>query len=248
MKRWWPLAALGIGAFIIFALLTLPARLALAWFAPPQLSTAGVSGTLWNGRAQVVQFGDALLGGAEWDLHVLPLFTGRLSAEVKLKRVDGFAQTGLSARPGGKIRFDQLTGSLPMSALPAGVVSGGWTGTVNLKLDELTLDHGWPVSAAGTIEVRDVTGPARQPVNRGSYKVALPAQKSVPGALTADLSDTGGPLQVAGTVQLKPDRSYVVEGLIATRPDAPSDVVNTLQFLGPADAQGRRPFSLAGTL
>jgi len=93
-----------------------------------------------------------------------------------------------------------------------------------------------------------VTGPARQPVNRGSYKIALPAQKSPPGTLTGDLSDIGGPLQVTGTLQLKPDRSYLIEGLIAPRPDAPSDVVNTLQFLGAADAQGRRPFSLAGTL
>jgi general secretion pathway protein N len=247
MKRWRSLVALGIGAFLVFALWTLPARIALGWLAPPDMSTAGVSGTLWKGRAEVVQSRDTLVGGVEWDVNVLALFTGRLSADVKLKRTDGFAQTTMILKP-GELRFAPLTASLPMSALPAGVVPGGWTGTLNLKLDSLTLDHGWPVNAAGTIEVRDVTGPARQPVNRGSYKIALPSQKPSPGALTGDLSDMGGPLQVAGTVQLKPDHSYQVDGLVATRTDAPADVVNTLQFLGAADAQGRRPFSLAGTL
>jgi general secretion pathway protein N len=247
MNRWL-LVALGIGAFILFALFTLPARVALSWLAPDEISTAGVSGTLWEGRAEVVQIRDALLGGIEWDLHVLALFTGRLSADVKLTRTDGFAQTALTLKPGGTIGFEQLTASLPLRALPAGVAPGGWTGTVNIKLDGLTLDEGWPISAAGTIEVRDVTGPANQPVNRGSYKIALPAQTSTPGALSGDLSDMGGPLQVTGTVQLKPDRSYLIDGLVAPRPDAPADVVKTLQFLGPGDAQGRRPFSVAGTL
>jgi general secretion pathway protein N len=247
MKRWRSLVALGIGAFIVFALWTLPARIALGWFAPDDMSTAGVSGTLWKGRAEVVQLRDTLLGGVEWDLNVLALFTGRLSADVKLKRTDGFAQTTMILKP-GELRFAPLTASMPMSALPQGIAPAGWTGTLNLKLDTLTLDNGWPVDAVGTIEVRDVSGPPQRPVNRGSYKIALPSQKKTPGALTGDLSDMGGPLQVAGTVQLKPDRSYLVEGLVATRPDAPADLVNTLQFLGAPDAQGRRPISLAGTL
>jgi general secretion pathway protein N len=252
MKRWWPLVALGIGAFVLLALVTLPAKIALQWLAPDGVGVAGVSGTLWKGGAQVVQIRDAHLGSVEWDLHLLALFTARMSADVKLTRTDGFAQTALTLTPGGTVSFEQFTASLPLGALPAGVVPGGWTGTLNLKFDELTIESGWPVTAIGKIEVRDVTGPASQPINRGSYQVTLPAE-GTPAAdqgnsLNGALSDIGGPLQVTGTVQLKPDRSYLVEGLIATRADAPADVVKTLQFLGPADAEGRRPFSLAGTL
>jgi hypothetical protein len=39
----------------------------------------------------------------------------------------------------------------------------------------------------------------------------------------------------------------VVEGLVAPRADASKAVTDTLRFLGTPDAQGRRPFSLAGT-
>jgi hypothetical protein len=36
----------------------------------------------------------------------------------------------------------------------------------------------------------------------------------------------------------------VVEGLVATKPDAPPSLVRELSYLGSPDAQGRRPFSL----
>jgi hypothetical protein len=65
--------------------------------------------------------------------------------------------------------------------------------------------------------------------------------------LAGALTDMGGLLQITGTLQLKADRSYLVEGLVATRPETPRDVADSLQFLGTPDAQGRRSFSLAGT-
>jgi hypothetical protein len=53
---------------------------------------------------------------------------------------------------------------------------------------------------------------------------------------------------VNGTIDLKKDRSYLVSGLIATRPDAPGDMARTLEILGEPDAQGRRQFSIEGSM
>ena len=66
--------------------------------------------------------------------------------------------------------------------------------------------------------------------------------------MTGALSDTGGPLAVNGTVQLNKNRSYLVSGLIATRPGAPSDMARTLEILGEPDAQGRRQFAIEGSM
>lgn len=247
MKRLWPLAALGIAAYILVALFTLPASMLVSRLAPYGIAAAGVDGTVWNGRAQVVQAGATNLGSASWNLHVLPLFLARLQADVKLTRVDGFAQAAITATPSGRVSLKQLTASLPLSALPAGATPGGWAGTVNLKLAELTVEQGWPVRIEGTIETMDLTGPARKPANMGSYQVTFPAAENgqeLAGALT----DLGGPLEIAGSLRLKPDRSYLIEGLVATRPDAPKTIVDSLQYLGAPDAQGRRPFSIAGTM
>lgn len=245
MKRIWPLAALGILAYVAFALATLPANLLMSRLAPA-LSAAGVEGTVWSGSAQLLQAGNVSLGSARWNLHVLPLFLARVKADVEIKRSDGFAQTTVTLAS-DRIRLEQVTASLPFSALPPAVVPGGWTGTINLKLASLTLEKGWPTQAEGTLETLDLTGPARRPANMGSYQVAFTGEQTE-GELVGMLSDLGGPLEIAGAVRLKPDRSYVVEGVVATRPDAPQSISDTLQYLGPADEHGRRPFSIAGTL
>lgn len=246
MKRFWPLVALGITAYVLFALFTLPASILVSRLAPLGVVASGVDGTVWNGRAQTLQAGSTHLGSATWNLRALSLFLARLQADVKLTRSDGFAQTTVTMMPSGRLDLSQLTASLPLSALPTTAMPGGWTGLINLKLAALTLEKGWPTRVEGTIEAMDLTGPARKPVNIGSYKVvfpAAPAGNEPVGAVT----DLGGPLEITGSLHLKPDRSYLIEGSVATRPDAPQAISDTLQFLGAPDADGRRPFSIAGT-
>jgi general secretion pathway protein N len=243
MKKLWPVILLGVVAYLIFAVATLPAQL-LTSRLEPSIAAAGVHGTVWNGQAQVVQIGNARVGSVAWKLRALPLLIGRLQGDLKVTRVDGFAQGGFKARLSGAVEFHDLTASTPLTSLSAG--PGGWTGTVNAKLAKLALSNGWPVQAEGTIEILDLTGPANRPANMGGYKITFPPGSSG-DELVGALSDLGGPLNLAGNVRLKSDRSYVVEGAVAARPEAPQSVANSLQYLGPPEADGRRPFSIAGT-
>ncbi len=248
MKKIWPLVVLGVACYLVFAVWTLPASVLLRWL-PANVHVDGVHGTAWRGTAAVVQVDSAMLGEARWTLHPLALFLARLKADVNLKRTDGFAQ-GLISASASQIKITDLAGSLPLAALPQQVAPGGWTGTLNLRLSNLQIAQGWPTAIDGTVEILQLTGPARSPTNIGSYKVTFPAPTASNDAstLVGAITDVGGPVQIAGTLQLKSDHSYVIDGLIAARPDAPRDVQNALQFLGAPDAQGRRPFSLSGTL
>jgi len=249
MKRLWPLIALGVGAFIIFAVVTFPASIVASWLGSSGIYAGGVSGTIWNGRAQVLQIQGVNVGGVEWKLHALPLLTAHANMDVKVTRIDGFAQTKLSVGPGGTMNFKSLSASLPLSALPPNVIPGGWAGTLNGRFRELTLDDGWPTQVDGTLDVMDLTGPARNPSKAGNYRIIFDPAASTAEVLKGAISDAGdGPLQLDGTLQLKPDRSYALETLIAARPDAPRNLVQTLEFLGQPDAQGRRPFNAEGTL
>jgi general secretion pathway protein N len=249
VKKIWLIVALGIGAYLLFALITLPAQVVLSRLQSSGVQAAGVEGTAWRGSAQVLQVRGVNVGRVEWNLHVLKLFTGRIGADVRAKRADGSVQTRLTVTPSGRLDFEQLTASLPLEALAANVISGGWRGGLSAELSLLTLEDGWPTAAQGTIEAREITGPARNPANIGSYKISLPeGSAKTPGMLVGALSDMGGPLQIAGIVQLKNDKSYLVEGTAATRADTPRDVAKALEYLGPPDAQGRRQFSLSGTL
>src|SRR5262245_49235679 len=154
MKKPWPLVALGIGAFLLLALVTLPASAVLSFVHPPGITLAGVSGTIWSGRAQAVRSGNLHIGSVEWDLQVLALLTGKLGADVKVKRSDGFAQ-GSIVLSGARVTMRGLNASLPLSALPGNLVRG-WTGTANLKLTQFALENAWPVAATGTVEVTDL--------------------------------------------------------------------------------------------
>lgn len=249
MKRLWPLVALGVGAFLIFAVVTLPASIVTTWLGSSGIYAGGVSGTIWNGRAQVLQVQGTNIGSVEWKLHALSLFTAHANVDLKVTRVDGFAQTQLSVGPTGTMNFKALAASFPLGALPANVIPGGWAGTVNGRFSQLTLEKGWPTQVNGTLEVLDLTGPARKPAKAGSYRILFDPAASTAEVLKGAISDAGdGPLQVNGTIQLKPDRSYAVEALVAARPDAPRNLVQALEFLGPPDAQGRRQFNTEGTL
>lgn len=249
MKRLWPLVALGVGAFLIFAVVTLPASIVVSWLGSSGVYAGGVSGTIWNGRAQVLQIQGINVGSVEWKLHALPLLTAHANADVKVTRIDGFAQTQLSVAPTGTIHLKSLSASLPLSALPANALPGGWAGTLNGRFQQLTLENGWPTQVNGSLEVRDLNGPASKPAKAGSYVIQFDPAASSADVLKGAISDVGdGPLQVNGTLQLKSDRSYAVEALVAARPDAPRNLVQALEFLGPADAQGRRQFNTEGTM
>lgn len=248
MKRLWPLIALGVGAFIIFALVTLPASVVLSGLGPG-VTAGGVSGTIWNGRAQVLQIRGAHIGGVEWNLHVLPLLTAHASADVKVTRIDGFATTKLSAGLGGTVRLQDLTASLPLSTFPPGVIPSGWTGTLNGKFKQLTLENGWPTQVGGTLDLVNLSGPARNPSKAGSYRIVFDPAASSAEVLKGAITDAGdGPLQVSGTIELRPDRNYKIEALIAAGANAPQNLVQALEFLGPPDAQGRRQFTTEGSM
>src|SRR5690349_4524359 len=179
MKKTWPLVALGIGAFLLFALVTLPASAVLSFFHPPGVTLSGVSGTIWKGRAQAVRSGNLHIGSVEWSLDVLALLTGKLGAELKITRSDGFAQGAITVS-GTRVTMRSLNASLPLSALPPNVAQG-WAGTATLKLPQLVLENGWPVAATGTVDVIDLVGPPNRPIPMGGYRVVFPEAAAADG-------------------------------------------------------------------
>jgi|HigsolmetaAR201D_1030396.scaffolds.fasta_scaffold00089_22 general secretion pathway protein N len=243
MKLRW-LIALGLIAYVVFAVATLPASVVLGRFRDAGVSAAGVEGTAWRGRAQLLTVQGVPVGRVEWNLHALALFALKLRADVNVRRTDGFLQATVE---GGaqRVRFTDLTASLPLAAL-GNAAPRGWNGTVNLKLRELVLENGWPTAAQGTVDLLQLVNTTQRGPFTGSYKITFPEGAVADGALRGTVADIDGPLQVAGTIELYPNRSYVVRGLTAPKPDAPPSLVSQLQMLGPPDAQGRRNFSWEG--
>ena len=123
----------------------------------------------------------------------------------------------------------------------------------SVALEDLVLENGWPASVIGELKlagletaplIPDGTG-ALLPL--GDYTVTfLPAP---PGALAAQFVDNGGPLEVAGTVNLDNTRTYALDALIEPRAGAPEALVEGLKIMtAEPDAEGRRRLNLTGSL
>lgn len=246
----WILA--GVGAYLLFMLINLPASLLSRQLARHGINSSSTSGSVWHGQVTGLQVGVLNMGNAEWRIRFLPLLTGKLAADIKLTQSNGFAESRVSVGLTGRITLSNLSASLPLqSIVGSGGLPGGWVGTAQAKFSELVLNNAWPVTAQGTLDVLDLTGPARQPNNIGAYRLSFPAAgaDASTDALLGKLEALqGAAIDVTGTLKFAADRSYLLDTLVAARGNAPQNITQSIQYLGTPDAQGRRPFSVSGTL
>lgn len=235
----------GAVTFVAALVIAFPARLAWQWAAPPGVALQGISGSIWNGRAREASAGGLYLSDVHWRFHPLAVLAGRIEYAVSGAPVAGFMEADLSIRAGGAIGLENVMASLPIAALDPFIEVAGLDGVVNVEIERLLIRDGLPVGADGTITLSNlVIRPLASSV-LGDYQATV---ATVDDVVRGEVGDLSGVLDVTGSVELRPDRTYAFTGLIGTRPGAPQEVERQLQYLGSADAEGRRSFRLEGQL
>jgi len=253
MKRTIWLIVFGVLVFVGIVV----ARMPIGWVfsgSKGGVSCGDVDGTLWNGSCTgltVVAVQQQPLGDLTWEVHPLRLFAGKLNADVVLTRPTGTVQGNVEAGLNKAVSARDVHADLPVdreltSSLPPNLQ--GLRGTLHAELSQVRVQGNVLKLIQGVVEVHDLTdgqGPEAQ--RWGSYSLTFPPSSG--GDPVGQIRDLGGngPLSVEGTLRLTPEPGFDVEGMVAARPTAPPDLAKDLQFLGSPDAQGRRPFSLAGT-
>lgn len=244
--------ALGVGAYVAFLLTMFPASTAYRWFAPDTVRLAGIQGTLWSGRAALGSVGELGLHEIEWRLQPWSLFLARVGGQLQTRLADGFVETEI------EVTFTETTlrnlrASISLDGLQELLPLGGIEGYVSAELSELRIQGRWPVGATGEIRLGELEVPliftpsSDSLVALGNYRIRFVDSSN--GVLFGDFEDQGGPLEVSGSLRLSPDRAYVIEGVIRTRPEAPVELSQGLEFMtAPPDASGQRAFNLSGSL
>lgn len=245
--------ALGVGAYLAFALSLLPAAAAYRMVAPEALRLSGIEGTVWSGSAALGSAGGFPLHDVEWNLDAWPLLIGRASGRLSARLSDGFLQSDVTAS-GNRVVLEDLQSSSSVATLRAFVPLEGVEGLISVSMERLELEDEWPVQAVGVARIAELaapplmpTGGSSEPIPLGNYEITF-VESDAPG-IAATVRDTGGPLAVNGRLTLDPERNYALEGGVAPREDAPQELVQALQFMtGEPGADGMRPFSLTGSL
>jgi general secretion pathway protein N len=237
-----------LAALLLFAL-TVVARLPARWAVhavPASVGCEEPAGSLWRGRCARLRVGGMTLGPVSWRLHPLPLLLAR--AEVDLSSADarlpGSAQ--LTLRSGGHLEARALRASVPLDSGLLPLFPNGWSGQLELDLNTLTLEAGHIKALQGVVNA-DTLKQLSPAMPFGSYQLRFVASANQDDLIIGELRDSGGPLAVTGALRLRTSGDYELTGTALARSDATPELVKAVEFLGQADAQGRRPFSLTGT-
>ena len=247
-RRTW-LAALLL--FLITVLVRLPASWALHVL-PSGISCEQPAGTLWHGSCARLQAAGVAVGPVNWSLRALPLLIARLDAELQSEDSRLPLQAHMSLRSGGRVEASGLKGQFELSPDLLPSFPDGWRGSVRLNLAALSVVDGRLQSLQGTVDI-DSLRQQSPAMTMGSYRLEFAPAAGASGAgangsVVGNLRDTAGPLSVTGTLRYTAAGGYEINGLVAARSDATPDLAKAVEYLGVADNQGRRQFSLAGTL
>jgi len=245
MKRTVTVIVLAVVAFAAIVLARLPA----SWLLPSggaDFNCASVTGSLWSGYCSGLTVQGTPLGDLAWQLRPARLLLGKVAAHIDLEHppttsARGDVEIGL----GGTVVARNLTASLPLDPKLLPGVPPTLSGTLHLDLTLARITKKGVVDRLeGHIEANDLVDRSGYVTPLGNFAVTFPGGTSQP---TGDLQDVGGPLAVQGKLVLTAQPGYELSGYVTPRPSATPPLVNTIQFLGSPDAQGRRQFSLSGT-
>jgi general secretion pathway protein N len=244
MKRTILLALVALLAFAGILLARAPARW-IGSFLPPQVQCSRLAGTIWNGSCGGLVAGGVPVGQLRWKLHPLRLFSGKLGTDFDLTRADGFVRGELLMSFDGRdVAARNLRASLPLDRSLAAQIPPSLAGKANAQLALLRVEGGVITAIQGRVEAHDLENRGSRPYQLGDYAVTFPGGEGEP---TGVLESLDGPLDVKGTLRLTREPGYAVDGTVKAGPQTDPGLAKQLEYLGSPDAQGRRPFSLAGT-
>jgi hypothetical protein len=237
--------ALLVVLFLATLLVRLPAA-ALSPFLPAGFECAGASGTLWSGSCGQLHAQGVTLGDVGWTLQPLSLLRLRPRLEVTSAdpRLLGAGQVQIA--PDGRIDVSGLHLTLDLQSAPPPLPMG-WSGSVQAQLEGLALRGEQLLALRGRITAVGLSQ-LDPHMSLGDFELVFAGNESAP-PLHGQLRDQGaGPLAVAATVTVAASGRYEITGTIAAHAGADAQLAQMLELFGPADAAGRRPFSLAGSL
>jgi hypothetical protein len=238
------LILLALLAFVLTVAVRAPARWLLASF-PPTVQCVP-DGTLWSGRCAPLTLSGVTLSAVHWQLKPLQLLRGRFVAHLHSEDPRAIADLQAAMSRDGSGELSDITAHVDIGAGILPLFPEGWGGDLEASLPHVTLSAGQLSAVTGTITVRRVheQNPA---LDLGSYELKFVdpgtgKDRSIGGVLR----DLGGPLSVSGRLRLQSNGEYDLSGFASARAGADEQLTSALEFLGPPDARGRRPFTLGG--
>lgn len=248
--RWrWALPA-ALVVFVYAALMQAPAATLYAWLAPQPapLQVQGIDGTVRHGQvASLGVGGHVLLKHLSWRLQPASLLLGRLALHIQGgddSPLDAHLRLSPFGLAAGPLRFETgLKALLTTAGYPFLPVDG----LAHLAVTQLGFASGGLRQLDGTLQVQGLRWDlGSQVLQLGDYRAIATTRDD--GEIATRIASVSGPLDVSGTLDLKPDSSYALALQIKPQADAPAQLQQMLRALGRPDAAGAYHIRTQGRL
>lgn len=251
-KSFYKFLTFGIVMYAVFLLATVPANAVYSWFVDgtPRtklISLSGVTGTVWSGSAGNATINGVTLGKLEWEMHFIPLLIGKTSFDIRFKSLETQGRGAIASSFGGNLYAHNFEFRAPLGVF-APLMYGipvSFEGQLTGRIEDLKLEKGTRLNAKGRIVVSNTASVVPQRVEIGDMLIKVDPDDT---GTRINLTDQGGPLQLQGNINVTGTGQYNVNMTLATRQSASKPLVQSLRFLGRADASGNYYFRKKGQL
>jgi general secretion pathway protein N len=239
------LLAAGILVLLLGLIVMFPARVAVHWFVPDSVMLSGIQGTAWHGSANEASMNGFYCRDIRWHINPVRLFVGELSYRVEATPLSGFIETDVGLGLGGVLTLSNLTASLPLSLVAGAAGLRGLQGSASLAFERIAIVDGLATAANGTLQLANLIVPIVSRESLGGYKAEFFTQNS---GIAASIEDTDGAVDLAGSFELKSDRTYQFTGQVVAKPETSQALRQQMQFLPPANSRGQQEIRFEGVL
>jgi hypothetical protein len=235
----------GALVFVVGLVAMFPARVAIHWWVPADLAIAGIEGSVWSGRANEASYGGMYCKDVSWSINGLRLFVGELSYRVNATPASGLFESDIGVGRDGAISLSNLTAELPLGLFEKVAAIRGLRGRARFDFERVKILDNLAVVADGVLTVANLTVPIVARDSLGGYRAEFFTQNN---GIAASIEDTDGVVDLAGSIQVRKDRTFEFIGQVVAKPNTPESVSRQLQFLPPADDRGQQEIRLEGIL
>jgi len=236
------LVLLAVLTVVVALVITFPARIAYQWISPPFVQMSGIQGTVWNGSAREFATNGVYLRDLTWRMHPLGLFTGKANYDISGTPVSGFFESEVTVSLGGTLALTNLSASVPLQMFEEASNIAGLRGNASLQFERFELTAGRAAAMDGTVDVANLLVPLLGSASLGGYRAEFYTQNN---GIVASVEDTDGVVDVAGSLQLNPDKTYAFRGQVVAKPNTPDSLQNQLRYL-PKNDRGQHELSFEG--
>lgn len=239
------LILLGVLTYVLAMIFLFPAAPVVNHFKPQlgPVSLNGVSGSLFNGKIDDVRSTDDLLplklSNVSWRLAPGALLKGGAGASIGFDAYGGSGKGLVTGKPSGDVEitdfeFDMQAKELePLLPVPIAEFSG----TVSGVVDTVKLENQLLTLFEGVINWQDAE--VQRPFQASLGDVNIDVKPEGEKSHLATIAASGGDVAIEGTVLLGLNGDFTTDVLFTPAGTASQSLLNNLQQLGRADAQGR---------